>query len=175
MLNYESISNKDRYIRLRRGSRWNVHQGFMAPSARSSLSSSTWVCEITIFRSRIHSESIGGFAKSILANFFANRCHFDISFESFEYFISPALLSLFHLRYFPLLPVCESTDWEIIDPPRNSESYSYKECWTMNRFRIKIDIYATVAEAGGKESVCARDSWHLKWDHRYRIAHEWAK
>ena len=45
---------------------------------------------MTTLRSRIHTESTSGFAVSILANLFVYRCHFGISFESFEYFVSSA-------------------------------------------------------------------------------------
>ena len=44
---------------------------------------------MTTLRSRIHTESTSGFAVSILANLFVYRRHFGISFESFEYFVSP--------------------------------------------------------------------------------------
>ena len=83
---------------------------------------------MTTLRSRIHTESTSGFAVSILANLFVYRCHFGISFESFEYFVSPTLLSLFHFDIFLCFPVCESTDWETVGPPRNDESHSCKDC-----------------------------------------------
>ena len=109
------------------GKRVCVRQGFMALRVRSSLSCSTCVCEMTTLRSRIHTESTRGSAVPILANMFVYRCHFGNKLRKLEKFrfTHPPLPRYF--TNFPLLPVCESTDWETIGPPRNDESHSCKE------------------------------------------------
>ena len=117
---------------------------------------------MTTLRSRIHTESTSGFAVSILANLFVYRCHFGISFESFEYFVSPTLLSLFHFDIFLCFQSARAPTGKqsVLPEMTNHIPVRIAELRIdFERRSIHTQTYATVAEAGGKESACARDSW----------------